>query len=142
MGQSGAIDGSMEKYVSKIPRSSRPAWQLYERLATLKNLGQLAGNEHVSDVHATDDECRFTVEGKFSVGLRIVDRTPNSTIKLAGTEDSPLNFTAWIQLKEVGEYDTAIRITVHAAVPLLLRMMAKKRIQRGLDEFAERLASV
>lgn len=132
----------MEKYVSKITRSSRPAWQLYERLATLKNLGQLAGHEHVSDVHATDDECRFTVEGKFSVGLRIVDRTPNNTIKLAGTEDSPLNFTAWIQLKEVGEYDTAIRITVHAAVPLLLRMMAKKRIQRGLDEFAERLASV
>lgn len=128
--------------MSKITRSSRPAWQLYERLATLKNLGQLAGHEHVSDVHATDDECRFTVEGKFSVGLRIVDRTPNNTIKLAGTEDSPLNFTAWIQLKEVGEYDTAIRITVHAAVPLLLRMMAKKRIQRGLDEFAERLASV
>ena len=56
--------------------------------------------------------------------------------------ESPFQFTFWVQLKEVSASDTRLRLTLHAQIPLMLRLMLKGKIQKGLDEMAERLANM
>ena len=57
---------------------------------------------------------------KISIG--IVDQEENKMIKY-GAENIPIPLNAWIQLKQVEELDTRMRITVKTDMPAMFRMM-------------------
>ena len=127
----------MEKFVSRVTSSPLPAQFLYTHLSSLQGLSQLVNIPEVENVQATDDTCTFTAKG-MSVGLQVVERVPYSTLKYQAMPASPFQFTFWVQLKEVSANDTRLRLTLHAQIPLML----KGKIQKGLDEMAERLANM
>ena len=131
----------MEKFVSRVTSSPLPAQFLYTHLSSLQGLSQLVNIPEVENVQATDDTCTFTAKG-MSVGLQVVERVPYSTLKYQAMPASPFPFTFWVQLKEVSANDTRLRLTLHAQIPLMLRLMLKGKIQKGLDEMAERLANM
>lgn len=132
----------MEKFESKITRSTASPEALYARLSSLENLSGLVAREEFSDVVATVDRVEFTAKGIGRMGVRIVDRQPYQTIKFTDIDGKPVSFTAWIQLKEVGPGDTRIRLTLHADIPLMLRLMVKGKIRKGLDQAAEAIAAL
>ncbi|PID89826.1 MAG: polyketide cyclase [Bacteroidetes bacterium] len=132
----------MDKFESKITRSSASAEALYSRMQSLENLAGLVGREEVSEVEATADQCTFRVKGAGRMGLRIVDREPFKTLKFTDVDGKPLSYTAWIQFKEVGPGDTRIRITLHTEIPFVMRAMLKGKIRKGLDQAAEAIASM
>ncbi len=131
----------MEKFVSRVTSSPLPAQFLYARLSSLQGLSQLVNIPEVENVQATDDTCTFTAKG-MPVGLQVVERVPYSTLKYQAMPESPFQFTFWVQLKEVSASDTRLRLTLHAQIPLMLRLMLKGKIQKGLDEMAKRLANM
>jgi hypothetical protein len=48
----------------------------------------------------------------------------------------------WIQLKQVAEMDTRIRITVKTDMPAMFKMMFDKKIQQGLDQAIDMLCQI
>ena len=93
-------------------------------------------------MEVTPDRIRFKVEGfGQKVAIGIVDREEYKTIKY-GAESLPIPFNVWIQLKQVAELDTRIRITIKTDMPAMFKMMFEKKIQQGLDQAIDMLCQV
>ena len=95
----------------------------------------------VEEWSATEDTCSFKVKG-FKVALRIVERVENKHVKITADEENgvPVDFAFWLQLHEVSDTDTRIRMVLHAELNMMMRMMIGSKIQGGLDKAVEGLA--
>jgi carbon monoxide dehydrogenase subunit G len=72
----------------------------------------------------------------------IEERVENKHVKITGDPSSgvPIDFSFWIQLHEVSDNDTRIRMVLHAELNMMMRMMIGSKIQGGLDKAVEGLA--
>ena len=130
---------TMEKYESKQQQIRRSAEQIYSALSSFNNLTPML-QDRVEEWQADDDVCSFKVTG-ITARLRMVEREPNKTIKIQGDEGTPMDFTFWLQLKEVAPYDTRMRIVLHAELNMMMRMMIGKKLQGAVDQMAEAIAT-
>ena len=112
-------------------------------LSDLKNLEKLGNNpsltDKAKDLKFDSDSCSFSVEGFGKVGFRIVEREPFKTIKL-DSEHAPVQVNVWIQLKEVDENKTAMKLTLKAELPTMIKMMVDKKLKEGINAIADLLA--
>ena len=129
----------MEKYESKQQQIRRTAEQIYSALSSFNNFTPMVQGR-VEEWNADDDVCSFKVKG-MPVRLKMVEREPNKTIKIQGDDGTPIDFTFWLQLKEVAPYDTRMRIVVHAELNMMMRMMIGKKLQGAVDQMAEAIAT-
>ena len=130
----------LEKYESKQQQIFKPAARIFPFISRFDMLTP-ALQDKVEEWSATEDTCSFKVKG-FTVALRIVERGENKHIKISGDEGAgvPVDFSFWIQLHEVSESDTRIRMVLHAELNMMMRMMIGSKIQGGLDKAVEGLA--
>jgi carbon monoxide dehydrogenase subunit G len=130
----------LEKYESKQQQIFKPAARIFPFISRFDMLTP-ALQDKVEEWSATEDTCSFKVKG-FTVALRIVERVENKHIKISGDEGAgvPIDFSFWIQLHEVSESDTRIRMVLHAELNMMMRMMIGSKIQGGLDKAVEGLA--
>ena len=59
-----------------------------------------------------------------------------------GVDNIPMAVNMWIQLKQVEELDTRIKLTIKADIPMMFRMMFEKKLQQGLDQAVDMLCQV
>jgi len=128
----------LEKYESKQRQVTKPASMIYNFISDF-TIFTPAVQGKVEEWSATPDECSFKVQG-MRVGLRIVEREENNYVKIKGGEGVPLDFTFWIQMKEVAECDTRIRMVLHADLNFAIKMMVGKKIQPALDQMVDSIA--
>lgn len=130
----------LEKYESKQQQIFKSAARIFPFISRFDMLTP-ALQDKVEEWSATEDTCSFKVKG-FTVALRIVERVENKHIKIAGDDGVgvPVDFSFWIQLHEVSESDTRIRMVLHAELNMMMRMMVGSKIQGGLDKAVEGLA--
>ena len=130
----------LEKYESKQQQILKPASRIFPFISRLDMLTP-ALKDKVEEWSATEDTCSFKVKG-FTVALRIEERVENKHVKVTGDPASgvPVDFSFWIQLHEVSETDTRIRMVLHAELNMMMKMMIGSKIQGGLDKAVEGLA--
>ena len=103
----------MEKYESKQQQINHPAALIFPIISRM-DLMTPAIQDKVEEWEATEDSCSFKVKG-MKVSLRIEEKVENKHVKIvAGEGGLPIDFCFWIQLKEVAERDTRIRMVLHA----------------------------
>ncbi|MBO7264287.1 MAG: polyketide cyclase [Alistipes sp.] len=130
----------MEKYESKQQQINHPASLIFPIISRM-DLMTPAIQDKVEEWEATEDSCSFKVKG-MKVSLRIAEKVENKHVKIvAGEGGLPIDFSFWIQLKEVAERDTRIRMVLHAELNMMMRMMLGSKIQQGLDQAVEGLAT-
>ena len=133
------------KYESKIGQVNANAADVFAVLTNLENLQRFAEHipqDKVKELEITRDTIRFKVDGlaqKISIG--IVDQEENKMIKY-GAENIPIPLNAWIQLKQMDEMDTRMRITIKTDMPAMFRMMLDKKLQTGLDQSVDMLCNI
>lgn len=131
------------KYESKIVSSTASAEQIYRVFSNLKNVERvkdLIPKDKIQEMEISEDQIRIKVDGlgqKITIG--IVDRIENDTIKF-GLEGIPMDTNFWVQLKQLSENDTRIKLTLKADIPMMFKMMIGNKLQQGLDQAAEMLA--
>ena len=76
------------------------------------------------------------------VALRIDEKVENKHVKITGDGGTvPMDFSFWIQLHQVTEGDTRIRLVLHAELNMMMRMMIGNKLQKGLDQAVESFAA-
>lgn len=128
------------KVVSKITKNSCMDSQLFNFITDFRNIGLLLPAEMRDKVSFTHESITIEAMPGMPVTLIIIDREPHSTVKY-GAEGAQ-DFTLWVQLKQVAPYDTRIRVTLHADVPMVAKMLGKKKLQQFVDGFADGLAQI
>lgn len=129
----------MEKYESKQQQIRRPASQVYAVISDFNNFTPVVQG-HVEDWTADETSCTFKLKG-MTVRLHMVDKVQDEYIKVSGDDRSPLDFTFWVQLKQVGDYDTRMRLVLHAKLNMVMKMMIGSKLQTGLDQIAAQMAA-
>ena len=130
----------MEKYESKQQKINHPAALIFPIISRMDLLSP-AMKDKVEEWDATPDSCSFKVKG-MKVSLRIAERVENKHVKIVADEGGlPIDFTFWIQLHEVDAHDTRVRMVLHAELNMMMRMMIGGKIQAGLDQAVEGLAT-
>ena len=102
-----------------------------------KNTPQIA--DKLKDIEFDTDSCNFSVEGFGKVGLCIIEREAFKTIKFESV-NAPVKVNLWIQLKQVAEQDTKLKLTLKAELPTMIKMMVDKKLKEGVNMVAELLA--
>lgn len=127
--------------ITPIPHSQE---RVFTVLSDLNNLGKfqkdLSGLP-IKDLSFDKDCCQFTADGVGKIAMRIIEREPYKTIKLT-SESSPIAFTCWIQLVEAAPNDTRLKLTLRADIPLFLKPMVSKPLEKGIKKVAEALAAI
>ncbi len=133
------------KYESKVTRALANAEDVYAVLSDLSNLEKvrdLIPQDKIKEMEFDQDYARFKVDGLGQkVCIRIVEREPEKTVKF-GVENIPVQANMWIQMKQMGENDTRVRLTIKADMPVMFKMMLDKKMQEGIDQAADMLAQM
>jgi hypothetical protein len=146
-----------EKYISEVKIISSPQEAVYDRLSNLNNLEQLFDPKKLEEIkknypdvpdikldnfQATADECSFSISPVGTVGVHIVEREPSKMIKLSGSKSVPFQFNCWIQLVKVDEASCKVKITIHAELNPMIKMLVHKHLKKGVDQIAEALTKI
>lgn len=144
----------ISKYVSEVKEVAQNEQIVFNYLSNFENLSTYLNSgllekitEQVPQVKITDfesdtDSCKFNITGLGLAEIRIVDREPFKTIKVESSGGLPLSFTFWIQLLPVDAYKTKMRLTLHAEMSMMIKMMAGSKLKDGINQLAETLSKL
>lgn len=127
------------KIESRIGKIQANQERVYGLVSDFSNLGSYVPNDKVEDFKSDVDSCSFKVEKIGNFGMKIIERDPCKTVKIANDETVPFKFNLWIQLKEVSEMDTRVKVTLKADLNPMLKMMAKKPLTQFVDTLVDKL---
>lgn len=130
----------MTKFESDIKKSAYPAEAIFNFLSDFDHFGDLIPQDKISNWQSAGESCRFTIDPVGEVGLRILEKEEYKTIKYTAEGKTPFNFFLWIQLKEVGEGDTRIKLTIKADMNPMIKMVASKPVKKFLDVLSDGIA--
>ncbi len=145
---------SIRKYVSDVKLINHDQDVVFTYLSDFRNLsGYLNQNLFenitrqvpqikISQFESDKDSCQFQLSGIGLAGIKIVKRDPFQTIKMESSEGLPLSLTFWIQLLPVKKGETKMRLTLHADMSTMIRMMADKKLEEGINRLAETIAGL
>ena len=129
------------EYVSKITKNSCQDQQLFNFVSDFRNLASMLPAEVKDKVSVTSETITIQAMQAMSITLSILEKEPYKLLKI-GTEGNEM-FRIWIQLKQIAPYDTRIRVTLRANVPLIARPMLKKaKLQDFVDNLALALGQI
>lgn len=134
----------MTEYTSKIrtiPHNDECVFSMLSDLSNLERIKDRIPDDKVKDFTFTNDRCSFEINPIGEIEFQIVDREPNKTIKFATTR-SPVPLFLWIQLKQVAEKDTKMKMTVRAELNPFIKPMVSKPMQEAIDKISEMIASL
>lgn len=133
------------KYESKVGQITANDAAVFAVLSNLENINHFRDvipQDKIHELEVSSDRVRFKVEGLGQkIAIVILEKEEYKTIKF-GAENMPIPFNIWIQLKQVAELDTRIRITIKTDMPAMFKMMFDKKMQQGLDQAVDMLCQV
>ncbi len=142
----------VHKYVSDVKTIDQQIEAVFSHLSDFRNLSRYI-NEDLLNVmaekvpqltirgfEADRDACRFEVGSFGKAEIRIVERTPCSTLKVRGEGKLPVEVTFWIQLLPVSLNSTKMRLTLHAEMGMMVGRLVGNKLEQGLNQLAEVLA--
>ena len=130
-----------ESDIKTISSSGEVVFNILSNLSNFNNLQNLNAdaqeklNQMLKDVEFDENSCRFTVDRVGRVGFRIIEREPFKTIKLEA-ENSPVAVNGWIQLVQVSETDTRMKLTLKADIPTMIKVMVDSKLKKGIKTIA------
>ena len=147
----------IEKYVSEPRELVFTPEQVFAKLSNMKNLEQFVTSEKIEELNkkgvdtqgfkvedfaATEDRCSFKISPVGKVGIEIVEREPHKTIKFQGEKSVPFPVTFWVQLVPLPDNGCKMRLTLHADLNPMIKMMVGGYLEKGIEKLADMLCAV
>lgn len=145
---------STTKYVSKVKIVSHNQEIIFNYLSNFENLSKYINEGllsklteqipqiKISNFESDADSCRFQIAGMGLAEIRIIEKEPFKTIKIISTGSMPVEIILWIQLLTVEVNQTKLRLTLDADMGMMIKMMVNKKLEEGIDRFADMLAGL
>ena len=134
----------MNTYESKQKQLFVSQIEAYNKLSDLKNIEPYVSaikqqfQDKIQDISIDSNYISLSVEN-INVVFKIIDREEYKTIKFA-VDNIPLSANMLIQLKEISEMETRMKLTIKADIPFFLKPMVGDKLEKGIDEIANAIA--
>ncbi len=145
---------SVSKYVSEVKLIEHNQQIVFDYLSNFENLSQYLNSGllekisnqvpqiKISGFESDRDSCRFNITGMGLAEIKIVNREPYKTIKVESFGSLPLNMTFWIQLLPGSAFQTKMRLTLHADLSMMMKMVVGNKLEEGVNQLAETLTTL
>ena len=125
--------------VKTIPHNDDKIFEMLSDMSNLERVKDRIPQDKIKDFTFDTDTCSFTVDPVGAIKFEIIEREPNKTIKFS-TTNSPVPLQMWIQLKQVADNDTKMKMTVRAELNPFIKPMISKPLQDAIDKISEIVA--
>jgi carbon monoxide dehydrogenase subunit G len=115
--------------------------EVFAFLDDLNNLGSLLP-EQVINFKSDSGQCSFDIKGMAHIGLRKSESIPNSSIKISGVEENPLELDFLIGIENSGDGGSVVEIDLTAQLSPMLQLMASSPLQNLVNIMADRFREV
>lgn len=145
---------SLNKYRSDVKLVEHNQQIVFNYLSNFENLSEYLNSgliekitEKIPQIKITDfssdeNSCKFNITGFGVAEIKIVNREPFKTIKVESSGSLPLSFVFWIQLIQVDQFHTKLRLTLHTEMSMMIKMMAGSKLEEGINQLAETLSKL
>lgn len=115
-----------------------PAEKVFNFLGDFKNFGHLLPEEVIN--WKTDGEtCSFEVKGLATLGLRMIEKIPFSSIIMKGEGNIPFQFSLKTSILDKGHDQCAVRLFIDSEMSGIIAMMAEKPLVNFVDILVDKL---
>jgi len=129
----------MTKFESRIGKLNTSGEKAFVFLSDFRNFSRFIPEDKVKEWEASADQCKFTVDGIGKAGLKIIEKEPDKLIKISGDGTAGLEFFFWIQIKEIDEKDTRIKLTIKADLNPMMKMVAAKPLKSFVNLMIDKI---
>ena len=126
---------------SEKPEINKPASEVFTFLSNFNNFQKLMP-EQVTNWQSTEEECSFTISGMASIGLKFVEKTPNTLLKIASQGKSPFTFTLNVHITETAPDKCTSQLICEADLNPMMAMMAEKPLKKFFNFLAEKIKGI
>jgi carbon monoxide dehydrogenase subunit G len=130
----------MTKIESEKVTIDKPAKEVFDFLSDFNNFEKLMP-EQVTNWKSTHDECSFTIQGMASLGMKIVEKTPNTLIKIEKNGSAPFDFSLNCLIGEK-EQQSTIQLAFDVDLNPMMKMMAVKPLTNFLNILVHKLKDI
>jgi carbon monoxide dehydrogenase subunit G len=127
--------------IKTIPHNEDKVFDMLSDLSNLERVRDRIPQDKIRDFTFDRDTCSLAIDPVGSIQFKIIEREPNKTIKFS-TTNSPVQLTMWVQLKQVAERDTKMKMTVRADLNPFIKPMVSKPLQEAIDRISELIAQL
>ncbi len=96
----------------------------------------------VTNWQSTADDCSFTLNGMATIGMKIVDKMPNSKINITQNGKVPFDFNLIINITEVDANKCIGQMTFEADLNPMMKMMVAGPMGKFFNYLATKLKTV
>lgn len=130
----------MTQFESDIKVAPHNQEKIFSFISNFNNFKDLFPQDKIKDWESTEETCRFKVDGIGEAGLKIIEKEPFKTVKFSTDGKVPFNFFLWVQLKEIADNDTRIKLTLKADLNPMMKMVVSKPIKKFLNMLGDSIA--
>ncbi len=116
---------------------NKTAKEIFDFLSDFNNFQKLMP-EQVVEWKSTADECSFTIKGMATLGMKIVEKTPNSLIKVVKNGSAPFDFSMSCMIDDL-QQQCAVQLAFDADLNPMMKMMASKPLTNFLNILVNKL---
>ena len=98
--------------------------------------------EQVTNWKSTADECSFTLSGMASIGMKIVNKIPNTLIKITSHGKVPFVFMLDIHLSETAPTQTTGQLIFESDLNPMMAMMVEKPLTKFFNILAGKMKEI
>jgi carbon monoxide dehydrogenase subunit G len=125
---------------SKKVMVASPAANVHDFLINTDNIHQLLPEGKITEWKSDGKQCSFKIQGAYTIGLRLINSTPNTSVVYESTEGSPFSFNLNVHLTETAG-STESYLVCEANINPFLEMMVKGPLKNLFDYMADKLVT-
>lgn len=126
---------------SNVADIERPAATIFNFLSDFNNFKSLMPSQ-VTNWQSTTDSCSFTITGMAEIGMRIVEKTPNSHVKITSDGKTPFNFTLEALITTVDDAKSKGQLVMKADINPFMGAMVNGPLKNFLNMLVEKMKDI
>lgn len=120
---------------------SQSSEKLFNYLTNFNNFQSLMPPQ-VTNWQSTENDCSFTISGMASVGMKIVDKTPHTLVRISSNGKVPFNFTLDIKLDDKGAEGSIGQLIFESDINPMMKMMVEKPLTNFFNALAHKMKDI
>lgn len=114
---------------------------IFNYLSDFKNFENLMPAQ-VTNWQATNDECSFTINGMASIGMKIIEKAPNTKITISSNGKVPFEFQLFVMITEKDPAACIGQLVFESDMNPMMKMMVEKPLGNFFNMLAQKMKDI
>ena len=132
----------MTRLESKKVEVNNSSEDIFNFLSDFNNFEKLVPKDKISDWSSSADECSFNISGMATIGMKIIEKTPPSSIKIISHGKNPFDFTLNVSIASINENRSVVQLVFAAEINPFLKMMVEKPLSNFFNMLVDKLKAI